>query len=60
MILNLLKYKRQRIPKGNQKTDNPEKLATQNTQDEEKSNKPQHNTCWTPLYENKHKQRKLD
>lgn len=60
MILNLLKYKRKRIPKGNQKTDNPEKLETQNTQDEEKSNKPQHNTCWTPLYENIHKQRKLD
>ena len=37
--------------------DNPEKLATQNTQDEEKQNKntTQHNMCWTPLYVNKHK-----
>jgi len=26
--------------------DNPEKLATQDTQDE--------NICWTPLYANKH------
>ena len=30
--------KRQRIPKGNQKKDNPETLATQGTQDEEKHN----------------------
>ena len=41
--------KRQRIPKGG-KMDNPEKLATQCTRDEEKQN-----MCWTPLYENKHK-----
>jgi len=32
---------------------NPEKLATYSTQDQEK--KPQHNMCWTPLYANKHK-----
>lgn len=25
-------------------------------QDEEKQTKPKHNMCWTPLYENKHKQ----
>jgi len=32
----------------------PEKLATWNTQDEEK-NKTLHNMLWTPLYANKHK-----
>ena len=33
-------YKRQRIPKGQlKKGDNPKKLATQGTQDEEKQNK---------------------
>ena len=31
--------KRQRIPKGQSKKDNPEKLATQGTQDEDKQNK---------------------
>ena len=31
--------KRQRIPKGQSKMDNPEKLATQSTKDEEKLNK---------------------
>ena len=45
--------KRQRIPKGQSKMDNPEKLATQGTQDEEKQNKRQHNMCWTPLYASK-------
>jgi len=35
--------------------DNPETLATQGTQDEEKQNKTQHNMCWTPLGANKHK-----
>ena len=30
--------KRQRIPNGQSKKDNPEKLATQGTQDEEKHN----------------------
>ena len=29
--------------------DNPEKLAGQGTQDEDKQNKTQHNMCWTPL-----------
>ena len=32
-------YKRQRKPKGQSKKDNPEKLATQGTQDEEKQKK---------------------
>ena len=31
--------KRQRIPKGQSKMDNPENLTTQGTQDEEKQNK---------------------
>ena len=34
---------------------NPEQLATQGTQDEDKQNKTQHNMCWTPLCANKHK-----
>ena len=34
-----LANKRQRIPKGQSKMDNTEKLATQSTQDEEKGNK---------------------
>jgi hypothetical protein len=35
--------------------DNPEKLATFGTQDEEKT-KQKHNTmCWIPIYANKHK-----
>jgi len=38
--------------------DNPEKLVTQSTQDEEKQSKTQHNTSWTPLYPNKHNYRK--
>ena len=33
---------------------NPEKLATYGTQDENKT-KTQHNMRWTPLYANKHK-----
>ena len=28
--------------------DNPEKLATQGTQEEENQTKTQHNKCWTP------------
>ena len=36
---------RQRIPKGQSKIDNPEKLATQGTQDEEKQNK-KHNKIY--------------
>jgi hypothetical protein len=31
---------------------NPEKLATFGTQDEDKQNKIQHNMCWTPLCAN--------
>ena len=31
---------------------NPEKLATFGTQDEDKQNKIQHNMCWTPLWAN--------
>jgi len=38
--------------------DNPEKLATYDTQDEEKKNHTQHNTCRTTLHVKKHKQRK--
>jgi len=34
-----LRYKRYRTPKGRSKMDNPEKSATQDTQDEEKQNK---------------------
>jgi len=33
--------------------DNPEKLATYGTQDEDKEKK--HNMCWIPLYANNHK-----
>jgi len=41
--------------------DNPEKLATLSTQDENKQNKKtQHNMWWTLLYASKHKQRKED
>ena len=29
--------------------DNPEKLATEGTQDEDKQSKAQNNMCWTPL-----------
>ena len=39
----LIIYKCQRIPKGQTKMDNPEKLATQGTQDKEKKAKTQHN-----------------
>ena len=35
----LIIYKCQRIPKGQTKMDNPEKLATQGTQDKEKQSK---------------------
>ena len=38
-----------RIQKGQSKMDNPEKLATLGTQEEEKQTKTQHNMCWTPL-----------
>ena len=52
--------KHQRIPKAQSKKDDPEKLATQGTQDEEKQSKTQHNMCWTPPHANKYKQRKQD
>ena len=42
------------LEQGAIKMDNPEKLTTQGTQDEEKQ-KTQHNICWTPLCTNKHK-----
>jgi hypothetical protein len=43
-------------PKGQSRMDNPEKLATLGTQDEDKqNNKTKHNMCWTPLYPNKDK-----
>ena len=51
----LLTNKRQRIPKGQSKKENTEKLATQSTQDEESKTKTQHNMCRTPLFINKHK-----
>ena len=37
--MNFTVYKRQRIPQGESKIDNPEKLATQGTQDEGKQSK---------------------
>ena len=37
------------------KMNNPEKLATQGTQDEDKQNKNTRHYVWTPLYANKHK-----
>ena len=47
--------KRQRIPKGNKK--NGQLRETENI-GYTRRRKTQHNTCWTPLYTNKHKQRK--
>ena len=41
----------QRIPKGQSKMENTEKLATQT---KKKKTKTQHNMCCTPLYSNKH------
>ena len=38
--------KRQRTPKGQSKLDNPEKLATQGTQDEDKQNKNKTQYVW--------------
>ena len=46
--------KRQRTPKGQSKMDNPKKLTTNGTQDEEEE-KTQCHMCWTPLCTNKHK-----
>ena len=42
LVLSKVINKRQRIPKGQSKTENPEKLATQGTQD--KTNLQKHNT----------------
>ena len=47
--------KRQRKTKVQSRMDNPEKLATLGTQDEDKLNKTQCNMWWTPLFANKHK-----
>ena len=56
MIGPVILYKSKRIPKWQSKIDKLENLATQGTQDEEKQELiTQHNTCWTPLYANKHK-----
>ena len=40
---------------GQSKMENPKKLATVGTQDEEKKPKKNQNMCWTQLYANKHK-----
>jgi len=42
------------MPKVQSKMENPEKLTTYGTQEEDKQNKTQHNICWIPLYANKH------
>ena len=53
-VINIREHRR-----GQSKIDNPEKMATQGTEDEKKKKKTtQHNICWTPLYANKHKYRK--
>ena len=56
-ILLPMLNKRQKIPKGQSKMDNPETLAIQGTQDEENQSKntTKHNMCQTPLCANKHK-----
>ena len=51
--LVIIGNKHLRIPKGQSKINNPEKLATYGTQDEEKNTKKLHNMCWTTLYGNK-------
>ena len=50
------------MPKGQSKMDNPEKLAIQSTQDEEKQNKntTQYNMCWIQQCGNKHIQLKYE
>ena len=53
--MNICMGKRQRIPKRQYKMDNPEKLETYGTQNEDKKTKAQHNMCWAPLCTNKHK-----
>ena len=42
-------------PKGQSRMDNPKKLSTLGTKDEDNQNKQtQHNMCWRPLCVNKH------
>ena len=53
--MNTRVHKRSKIPKGQSKRDNPEKLATQGTQDEEKQIK---NTAQYVLDTTMRKQRK--
>ena len=43
------------IPKGQSKLDNPAKVTTLSTQDEDKQ-KTQHNMCWTPPYTRRRQQ----
>ena len=40
--------KRQGIPKGQSKKDDPEKMGTQCTRRRNPKSKTQHNMCWTP------------
>ena len=47
---NLLINKRQRTQKGQSIMDNPQKLATQSTQDEAKKSKKKHNTICVGHY----------
>jgi hypothetical protein len=42
------------------KIDNPETVATKDTQNKHKHKEKQiHNMCWTPLFVNKHKQKQI-
>jgi hypothetical protein len=52
MKINVREHQRAMI---NEEANNPEKLATYGTQDEENKHKKQHNMCLTPIYANKHK-----
>ena len=54
-MISAIPNKRQKIPKGQSEMDNPEKLATQGTQDDDKQNTTQYNMCWTLLCANKQK-----
>ena len=56
MVISIVngRNKRQRIPKGQSKLDNPEKPTTQGTQDEDKQNKNTTQYVLTPLYARKH------
>ena len=46
--------KRYRIPNGQSKMDNSEKLATQGNKTKKNKTKTQYNMCWTPLSASKH------